>query len=214
MYESVAFLVGQHMAVAAVSGEAPPPMPERGRAWSIYDLFETADGEQVFVGVTSERHWARMCETFGFEDWAGDAALSSNQLRIDAREWFLPELKQRFKALQKSDLMRLAESAGIPFAPVNKPQDLFEDVHLNQSGGLTKTKTPNGEDAKLPKIPLRLDNTPFDLRNQPPKIGEGSREAYLSAGFSNDEITEMLEEGVIEINEEERPSVYINENAA
>ena len=69
LYESAAFLVAQHMAVAAVSGQAPPPMPERGRTWSVYDLITTADGEQVFIGVTSDRHWKRMCETFGFSDW-------------------------------------------------------------------------------------------------------------------------------------------------
>lgn len=85
LYESVAFLVSQHIAVAAVTGIATPPMPERGRVWSIYDLFETADGEQVFIGVTSERHWMRMCETFEFTDWASDDKLASNQGRIDER---------------------------------------------------------------------------------------------------------------------------------
>jgi crotonobetainyl-CoA:carnitine CoA-transferase CaiB-like acyl-CoA transferase len=199
LFESAAFMVSQHMAVAAVSGDAPPPMPERGRAWSIYDLFETADDEQVFIGVTSKRHWHRMCETFGFKDWADDEALASNQGRIDARKWFLPELRKRFRSFEKSDLMALAEKAGIPFAPVNTPQDLFEDAHLNQSGGLVETKTPGGGITKLPKIPLRLDSTSFELRNQPPDIGQGSMEIYRACGFSNDEIQALLREGVIEI---------------
>ena len=118
LFESVAFLVGQHMAIAAVTGQAPPPMPDRGRAWSIYDLFKTADGELVFIGVTSDRHWQRMCETFGFANWAGDQRLATNQGRIDQRDWFLPELQNRMARLKKSELMTLAEKAGIPFAPV------------------------------------------------------------------------------------------------
>lgn len=212
LFESVAFLVGQHMAVAAVSGDAPPPMPERGRAWSIYDLFETADDEQVFIGVTSERHWHRMCETFEFRDWADDEALATNQGRIDAREWFLPELQKRFRSFEKSDLMALAEKAGIPFAPVNKPQDLFEDSHLNQSGSLVETKTPGGDMTKLPKIPLRLDTNSFELRNQPPNIGEGSMEIYRSCGFSNEDIEVLLKEGIIEFNGQERSKAYIDMN--
>ena len=101
LFESVAFLMGQHMAIAAITGQAPPPMPDRGRAWSIYDLFKTADGEQVFIGVTSERHWQRMCETFGFFDWGRDPRLASNQGRIDQREWFLPALQDRLGTIEK-----------------------------------------------------------------------------------------------------------------
>ena len=207
LYESAAFLVAQHMAVAAVSGQAPPPMPERGRTWSVYDLITTADGEQVFIGVTSDRHWKRMCETFGFSDWIEDEKLVSNQARVDAREWFLPELKKRLGTLNKNDLMALAEKADIPFSPVNRPEDLFEDPHLNQSGGLAETKTPDGKRTKLPKIPLRLNGSTFDLRNHPPGIGEGSVAIYREIGLTDHEIGDLHNEGIIEISDTERSSV-------
>lgn len=199
LFESVAFLVGQHMAVEAVSGQKTPPMPERGRTWSIYELFTTSDNEQVFIGVTSDRHWQRMCTVFGFADWAEREDLTTNQGRIDARDWFVPELQRRFGLLSKTELMELAEKAGIPFGPVNKPSDLIDDPHMNASGSLVLVQTPKGEVAKLPKIPLRLGGEAFCLRNQPPKIGEGSREAYASAGFSEDEIARLVKAGVIQI---------------
>lgn len=204
LYESVAFLVGQHMAVAGVTGEAPPPMPERGRAWSIYDLFATSDDEQVFVGVTSDRHWKRMCDTFGFSDWAENEDLATNQGRIDAREWFLPELSKRFGCLKKHELMALAEKAGIPFAPVNQPTDLADDPQMNESGSLVETITPSGEKTKLPKLPLRLDGAPFDLRNQPPGIGEGSYELYRQIGYSEEELRDLQKRGVIQLSEQKK----------
>jgi crotonobetainyl-CoA:carnitine CoA-transferase CaiB-like acyl-CoA transferase len=199
LFEAVAFLVGQHIAVAAVSGEAPPPMPERGRAWSVYDLFTTADNEQVFIGVTSNRHWVRMCETFEFTDLGENEKLATNQGRIDEREWFLPELSSRLGALKKSEIMALAERAGIPFAPVNQPIDLVNDPHMNESGSLAEVRTPAGDFAKLPKIPLRLNGESFDVRNQPPKIGEGSREIYLEIGFSESDIESLQKDGIIEV---------------
>lgn len=202
LYESVAFLVGQHMAVAAVSGDEPPPMPERGRAWSVYDLFLTKDDEQVFLGVTSDRHWQRMCETFAFADWQNDEGLSTNQGRIEARDWFLPELQKRLAALTKTELMELAEKAGIPFAPVNKPTDLVEDPQMNESDSLAQVKTPNGNITKLPKIPLRLDGRTFGLRLQPPEIGEGSRQLFRDAGYSDDEIDQLQQQGIIQLPEE------------
>ena len=99
--------------------------------------------------------------------------------------------------------MALAEKAGIPFAPVNQPIDLVNDEHLNLSGSLAETKTPAGNFAKLPKIPLRLDGSTFDLRNHPPEIGEGSLELYRSIGYSDRQIKSLLEEKVIQIREEE-----------
>lgn len=201
LFESVAFLVAQHMAVAAVSGQAPPPMPERGRTWSVYDLVNTADGEQVFIGVTSDRHWRRMCETFGFSDWLEDESLATNQDRCDAREWFLPELMKRLGRLDKNELMRLAEEADIPFSLVNRPEDLFEDPHLNQSGGLAETITPDGEKTKLPKIPLRLNGETFDIRSHPPAVGEGSLEIYREIGLTDQEIRALHNEAIIKVAE-------------
>jgi crotonobetainyl-CoA:carnitine CoA-transferase CaiB-like acyl-CoA transferase len=200
LFESVAFLVGQHIAITAITGVAPPPMPDRGRAWSIYDLFDTADGDQVFIGVTSERHWERMCAVFEFSDWSKDTRLSSNQGRINEREWFLPELQKRMGLLKKADLMDLAEKAGIPFAPVARPHDLCDDPHLNASEGLVTTALPGGGIAKLPKIPLRLNHKSFGLRRNPPGIGEGSLEFYRSCGFSDPEIDSLVKEGIIEAN--------------
>jgi crotonobetainyl-CoA:carnitine CoA-transferase CaiB-like acyl-CoA transferase len=199
LYESVAFLVGQHMAVEAITGQAPPPMPERGRTWSIYDLFTTADGQQVFMGITSDRHWQRMCEVFGFSDWADKEELATNQSRIECRDWFLPELQNRLAKLGKTELMRLAEKAKIPFGPVNKPSDLTEDLHMNASGGLVEVNTPAGGLAKLPKIPLRMGGKSFELRNHPPAIGEGSICIYKDLGYSDQQIEELLEMGVIQV---------------
>jgi crotonobetainyl-CoA:carnitine CoA-transferase CaiB-like acyl-CoA transferase len=207
LFESVAFLVAQHMAIAAITGKPAPPMPDRGRTWSVYDLFKTVDGELVFVGVTSDRHWQRMCETFGYADLAADRRLDTNQGRIEQREWFLPELHKRLTSLTKAELMGLAEKAGIPVAPVARPEDLFEDPHLNQSGSLAVTRLPGGGSGKLPKIPLRMDGHAFDLRLDPPAIGEGSAGLYREIGLSEEDIRRLAAEGVIELPRDEWSAV-------
>ena len=199
LFESVAFLMGQHMAGAGVSGQVPPPMPERGRTWSVYELFPTKDGQQVFIGITSDRHWRRLCATFGFTDWANDPKLATNQGRIEARSWFSPELQHRLQKLSKNELMALAEQAGIPFAPVNQPVDLWDDPHMNESGGLAETETPSGKQVKLPKLPLRLDGRTFDLRLQPPMVGEGAADILQLIGLSEAEIAALAATGTIAV---------------
>jgi len=197
LYESTAFLVGQHMTYSAVSGKPAPPMPNRVSAWSIYDRFESKEGEMVFVGVTSDMQWKRFCETFGLSSLSADKRLATNNDRIAQREWLIPELERVFKKLEKSEILEQCEKAGVPFAPIAKPEDLFEDPQLNQSGSLVDTTLPGGVKAKLPKIPVRIGSHDFGLRNNPPRVGEGSREVLKSIGISDEEIEELQNAGTL-----------------
>lgn len=199
LFESVAYLMGQHMAGAAVTGEIPPPMPERGRTWSVYELFTSKDGFQVFIGITSDRHWRRFCQAFGFDDWATNDQLATNQGRIEAREHFLPELQRRMGTLTRVEMMRLAEKAAIPFAPVNQPVDLWEDPHMQVSEGLDAVELPGGGQAKLPKLPLHLDERSFPLRLHPPQVGEGGEDILQLAGLGREEIESLLAAGVLDL---------------
>jgi crotonobetainyl-CoA:carnitine CoA-transferase CaiB-like acyl-CoA transferase len=197
LFESVVFLVGQHMAYTAVTGKPAPTMLEKLSTWAIYDLFESKEGKKVFIGVTSDQQWARFCQTFGFEDLAGDTRLSTNNHRIEQRTWLLPELKTRIENFPWATLTSLLEKADLPFAPVSRPEDLFDDVHLNESGGLVETKLTRGTVAKLPKIPLRIGSYDFGIRNHPPEIGEGSLQLLKGCGFSDEEIEGFKRKGVL-----------------
>jgi crotonobetainyl-CoA:carnitine CoA-transferase CaiB-like acyl-CoA transferase len=197
LFESVVMLMAQNMAVAAITGQASPPMPERGRSWSVYDLFETSDKDKVFVGLTSDAHWQRFCKSFGYADLLADSRLATNNSRVDERGWFMPELNRRLAKLTKVEIMKNAEDACIPFAPIARPEDLFDDPHLNASGGLLETTLPDGRKTKLPRIPVRLGNYDFGLRNDPPAPGEGGEELLLALGLDRDRIAALKSEGVI-----------------
>lgn len=197
LFESVVLLMAQNMAVAAITGQPPPPMPERGRSWSVYELFETSDGHKVFIGITSDAHWQRFCARFGYDDLLADGRLATNNSRVDEREWFIPELSRRLAKLTKEEVMKKAEEAGIPFAPIARPEELFDDPHLQASGGLLETTLPDGRKTKLPRIPLRLEGYDFGLRNDPPAPGEGSEELLLSLGLDRDRIEALRKEGVL-----------------
>ncbi len=197
LFESVAFMVGQHMTYAAVSGQPAPPMPERVSAWSIYELFETREGEKIFLGATSDQQFVRMCEVFGFDDFLNDPRLASNNQRIDARDWLIPELKRRIAGLSMPEVVERAEKASLPFSPVAKPEDLFEDPQLNAGGSLVETQLPGGTRTKLPRIPVRVGDYDFNLRNNPPGVGEGGRQLLEEIGLSETEMDALVKEGVV-----------------
>ena len=180
LFETGAFLMGQFMAHHALTGEPVPPMPARVSAWAVYELFDASDGHRVFVGITSDRHWERFCAEFGRGDLFADDSLATNEQRVDARARLIPQLAALFSALPASEIEMRCVRAGLPFARVAHPEDLFDDPHLNANGSLASTTLPGGVATKLPKLPIRIDGAAFELRSDPPAAGQDTR-AILDA---------------------------------
>ncbi|MEM6606858.1 MAG: CoA transferase, partial [Pseudomonadota bacterium] len=157
LFETTAFLVGQHIAQQGVLGEEPPPMSVRRSAWSVYDIFLSAEGERVFVGVVSDSLWARFCQEFELDELAKDPQYASNSDRVARRDTLIPLLNELFATMPKDIMMTRLDRAGVPFAPINKPIDLVDDPHLREGGGLLDVTLSNGDVIKLPAIPLEFD---------------------------------------------------------
>jgi len=201
LFETTAFLVGQHMAQQVVSGDPPPPMPVRQSAWAIYDIFTLDSGEQVFVGIVSDQLWLRFCSEFACATWAADSGLSTNAGRVAARDSLLPAIEQLFKPLSLEELSARLERAGLPFAPINRPADLFDDPHLLQSGGLVDVCLTDGEhqgkSAALPALPLQFDHDRPGNSLGLPVVGEHSSEVLAELGISEETCQDLLSRGII-----------------
>lgn len=197
LFETTAFLMGQHMAYAAITKVQVPPMPARISAWSVYKIFNTKDKDQIFIGIISEKHWERFCEIFEWNDWTNDERLKINNGRIDNRAWFLPELDKRLAIFTKKEIIQKCEAAAIPFAPIATPEDLFEDVQLNEGGSLLATTLPDGTETKLPKFPLEYEGAEISVRLNPPRIGEHTSELLQSMGLTKEQIIELVNKKII-----------------
>ncbi len=197
LFETTAFLMGQHMAYGAITKVPVPPMPERVSAWSIYRIFDTSECEQVFIGIISEKHWERFCDVFNMKKWKDDPRLLTNNDRISQREWFLPEVEAVIKTYTKNEIISKCEAANIPFAPIARPEDLFTDKHLVGSHGLLDTVLPDGTKTQLPKTPLNYEGSEFNIRNNPPKIGENNVEILKGMGFSEADILKLKKNKII-----------------
>mgnify|MGYP001308386737 FL=1 len=197
LYENVVYLMGQHMAQTATTGSPPPPMSVRVAAWAVYDIFDTKDGEQIFIGVVSDTQWKLFCESFGLDDYANDESMDLNKGRVEKRDVIIPRLQELFRTFTKDDLMKKLDSTGLPFAPISKPEDLFDDVHLNESGGLLDIEIPTGGKTKLPAMPINMDDRRFDVHTPVPKVGEHSIKILEELGMDEDEIKDLFDQEVV-----------------
>jgi crotonobetainyl-CoA:carnitine CoA-transferase CaiB-like acyl-CoA transferase len=198
LFETTAYLVAQHMAQFELTGEAPPPMSVKRPAWGVYDIFETAGGGRLFVGVVTDTQWQAFCKDFGLEDLAVDPRLKTNGLRVKERAWLLPRLAEAFKQMSQEELAEKLEAIGLPFAPIAKPWDLLDDAHLKASGGLLATKTDN-KSIRVPALPIELDGERLPKRLDPPAIGEHAAELLSQLGYSTGEQARLRDEGVISV---------------
>jgi len=201
LFENNVFLVGQHMMQFAVTGLAPKPMPSRISAWAIYDVFEVKGGEQIFLAVVSDTQWKIFCDAFEYIDLYDDVNLKTNNLRVEARPSLIPEIKKRLSVYSASEISEIFEKNGLPFAPITKPNELFNDPHLIATGGLASIKITDGpkagEKTQTPLLPLMMDGERLGVRLNPPTIGEHSDEVLTLLGYSEEEIIKLFSAGFV-----------------
>ena len=198
LYETTVFLVGQHMAQYAVTGTPAAPMPARVSAWAVYDVFDVKNDEKVFVGVVSDTQWRAFCDAFNLTDWAADESLAANNDRVARRDEIIPELRTLFAGFTKDELMAKLETTGLPFAPIQRPEDLATDPHLVESGGLLDMTIPEGGEISLPAMPIAIDGARPGLSINPPEIGEHSAEVLRDLGLSEQDISRLIESGRVD----------------
>ncbi len=206
LYETTVFLVGQHMAQYAVTGKPAAPMPARISAWAVYDVFDVKNDEKVFVGVVSDSQWKLFCDAFNLTDWASDEELAANNNRVARRDEIIPKLRELFSSYTKKQLMEKLETTGLPFAPIMKPEDLFEDEHLKESGGLLDMTIPDGGEIALPALPIAINDERPELFQNPPEVGEHSDEILASLGLAAEQINTLKSSGLIDTANKEEPA--------
>ena len=201
LFENNVFLVGQHMLQYAMTGQPAAPMPARISPWAIYDVFTVKNGEQIFLAAVSDAQWLTFCDALGFDDLKNDPALASNNLRVEQRGTLLPLLAERLVRFTAAELAARFEQAGLPFAPIRKPEELYDDPHLLATGGLADVVLPDGERAgqtvKTTLFPLTLAGERLGVRMDPPVLGSHTEELLAGIGYSAAQIDQLKTQAVV-----------------
>ena len=201
LYENNVFLMGQHMLQYAMTGRHPAPMPARDNPWAVYDVFTVKDGEQIFLAAVSDAQWQAFCRILGLDDLLADPALATNNDRVRVRPALLATLRERLAHRPADELARLFEQAGLPFAPIRRPEDLFDDPHLLATGGLADVEVADGEKAgqtvKTTLFPITMDGQRLGVRLQPPKMGEHTQALLQGLGYDDTQIEQLRQQAAV-----------------
>lgn len=189
LFENCLLLVAQHMVQFDIEGREAPPMPEREFSWPVYDIFETREGRQIFIGAVTEGQWATLCDILGLGELRDDPRLQKRMDQINARDWTIPIFANAVAACGFEELIAAFEPAGIPFSPIHRPAEMYDDPHVNRPGGLLTSRLPEGATYRAPGFPFEVDGqapVPFGL--DIPEIGGDTRSVLATLGLEQAEI--------------------------
>ena len=203
LFENNVLLVGQHMMQYAVTGKPAKPMPSRISAWGIYDVFEVAQAEKIFLAVVSDTQWKIFCDIFNWPDLFQNTRYATNNQRVQSRQTLIPLIKDRLQSYSAQRISQLFADHGLPYAAITRPEQLFDDPHLSATGGLAKIIISDGpkagQEVTTPLLPITMDGKRLPIRFNPPKTGEHSNTILAELGYSFEEIQELLAKQTIRI---------------
>ncbi len=197
LFENNIFLIAQHMMQYAVTGKPAAPMPERISAWGVYDVFTVKDGEQIFLSAVTDSQWRVFCDVLALNDLKSDARLLTNNDRVLARDWLIPELRTRLASRSANELTKIFEDNALPFAPIARPEDLMNDPHLVATGGLAPITMPDGRNVNTVLFPFTLNGVRPGVRLNPPRLGEHTDQLLREVGISETQIEQLKQRGVV-----------------
>jgi len=176
-------------------------MPNRISAWGVYDVFTVKGGEQIFLAAVSDAQWATFCDLLGFADLKADPAYASNNDRVRMRPTLLATLRERLAAWSAAELSAMFEKVGLPYAPIARPEQLFDDPHLQATGGLAEVRLTDGDKAgqtaRAALLPFTMDGQRLGVWQQPPYAGEHTEPLLQGLGLAQADIERLRQQGAV-----------------
>ena len=188
MFETSAFLVGQHIASYQANGKPLKPINEEGFAWAIYDFFTTLDKREIFIAVTTDSQWQNFCKSLKL-DVCENENFSSNEKRYSKRQDLLQIVSDKISRINYEELEKILIKENIAHALMNTPWDLLKDPQMSHK----MVRSGHGEYSVLvPPIPIEGGKS-----GEYPSLGENTEELLKELGYQKDEIYMLKKDGVI-----------------
>jgi crotonobetainyl-CoA:carnitine CoA-transferase CaiB-like acyl-CoA transferase len=176
-------------------GRIPQPFGSAHRLTAPYQALRTKDG-WVTVGGNNHGLWVRFCEAIGRPELIDDERFADNDRRMQNRLELQREAESVMTGETTAEWVRRFEEAGFPAGPIYDYQQVFEDPHTLERGMLQEYEHPVEGTVKVLGIPVKMSETPGDIRLPAPLLGEHSDEVWEPV-LGRDRLSELRSEGVI-----------------
>ncbi|MBP1987362.1 CaiB/BaiF CoA transferase family protein [Halolamina salifodinae] len=198
LYESTVSLMGYWLAYSQTAGEAAEPIGAGHPNWAPYNAYQSADGEWVFVGPSSQAQWEALCEALE-ADLHEDERFATLDDRREHREALDEGVGAACEQFEAEELIARLRDAGVPVAPVNDTQDVVDDPHLRQTDALGTIRATEGDggDIDVPRYPARSTGFERVENTDPPELGEDTDAVLEALGYDAEERKRLREANAV-----------------
>jgi len=173
------------------------PAAVGGTEAAINKSFKTMDGNIEISPVFSKNALKDISTAMGLGDLSQETDFSTEELQIENKDRLNAILAKAFLQKTTDKWMEELEGQGVLCARINRFEDTACDPQIACNNMIVSMEDPAVGELKLQGTPVRLNGTPPELKSFPPCLGQHSREVALEIGYSEEEVTQMEEKGIL-----------------
>lgn len=181
---------------ALSTGVAPERQGNDHPSITPYGSYETAT-DPLILAVSTERHWASLCEILGRRDLKEDPRFATGNDRSAHREVLNSEIRRELLKEPADHWLPAIRARGIPAGPIRNLAQVMEEEQTLALGMIQTQPRSDGSEVSLLRGPMTINGAPVSVRKPPPLLSEDAGEILSDLGFSPQQIEDLLSSGVV-----------------
>ncbi len=178
------------------SGEVPHPVGSGHPVIVPYQAFKARD-VYINIAVGNDQLWERFCKAVGLEKVMNDPRFATNAKRVENREEIVKIIGDLITAKNGEEWLKILTDAGVPCGPIYTIDKIFADPQVLHRQMLQELNHPTAGKIKVAGIPVKLSDTPGEVKSAPPVLGQHTEEILTALGYSDKDVTKLKGEKVI-----------------
>jgi crotonobetainyl-CoA:carnitine CoA-transferase CaiB-like acyl-CoA transferase len=192
MSDGVMYLMASAISGMLTSGDVPRPgTGGASGARPFYEVYETADGKYLSLGVSEPHFWENLCDVMGREDFKPLQYQSERYAEIEEH------LDRMFRTKTRDEWFSELKGIDLCVAPVYELDEALADPHNQARRMVVEVDDPEEGTVRQVGIGPKFSDTPGSVHTTAPSPGQHTEEVLVSLGCGGDEIAALREQGVV-----------------
>lgn len=180
-----------------VTGKVGERVGNRSNTSAPRDVYTTRDGKYVALSASIQQMAERVFRTIGRADMIHDPRYATNAERVKRRDEVNDIVAEWVAARDQTEVLAIFGDAGVTASPIYNAADILDDPHVIDRGVLVELPDEELGDVPMHNIHPYLSETPGTFRTAAPALGQHTDEVLLAAGYSDQEITQLRDKGLV-----------------